>query len=82
MFGGGHRGGGGAAAAKWEEALKGKGGFPLRVVTHDASGKATYKMEATKIEPGSLSDGLFAPPEGFKKFSMPDFGGMMRGGGA
>jgi hypothetical protein len=76
MFGGGRRGGGGPAAAKWEEAIKGKGGFPLRVVSHDAKGAVTFKMEATSIEPGSLSDSLFTPPEGYRKFSMPDMGGM------
>ena len=79
MFGGGRKGGG-AAGAKWEEVLKGKGGFPLRVVTHDAKGKETFKMEATKIEPGSLPDLLFVPPEGYQKFSMPDLGGMFKGG--
>ena len=79
MFGGGRRGGGGAASAKWEEVLKGKGGFPLRVISHDAKGKETFKMEATRIEPGPLPDSLFAPPEGFKKFSMPDMGGMFKG---
>lgn len=80
-MGGGMMGGRKAAnAAKWEEALKGKGGFPLRVVTHDAKGKDTFKMEATKIEPGALPDSLFAPPAGYQKFAMPDFGGMFKGG--
>jgi hypothetical protein len=80
MFGGGRRGGG-ANAAKWEEALKGKGGFPLRVISRDAAGKQTFKMEATKIEPGSLGDSLFSPPAGYQKFSMPDMGGMFKPGG-
>jgi hypothetical protein len=65
-----------ATAAKWEEALKGKGGFPIRVVSHDAKGKDTFKMEATKIEPGPLPDSLFVPPSAYKKFEMPDLGGM------
>jgi uncharacterized membrane protein YgcG len=77
MFGGGRKGGGGAGA-KWEEVLKGKGGFPLRVVSHDAAGKETFKMEATKIEPGALPDSLFVPPEGMQKFDMPDMGGMFK----
>jgi hypothetical protein len=67
-----------ANSAKWEEALKGKGGFPLRVVSHDAKNKQTFKMEATKIEPGTLPDSLFAPPEGFQKFDM---GNLMKGFG-
>lgn len=72
MFGGGKS----AAAAKWEEVLKGKGGFPLRVITHDAKGKETFKMETTKIEPGPQPDSLFAPPADYEKFSMPDLGSL------
>ena len=79
MFGGGHQGGG-PKSAKWEEALKGKGGFPLRVISRDAGGKQTFKMEATKIEPGSLPDSQFSAPAGYQKFSMPDMGGMFKGG--
>lgn len=81
--GGGPFGGGKPkAAAKWEEALKGKnGGFPLRVISRDGAGKQTFKMEATKIEPGSLPDSLFVPPPGFQKFDMGGMmGGMLRGG--
>jgi hypothetical protein len=80
MGGGGMFGGGKSAnAAKWEEALKGKGGFPLRVITRDAKGKETYKMEATKIEPGSLPDSQFTPPAGYQKFDMPNMGGLLKG---
>lgn len=68
-----------ANAAKWEEALKGKSGFPLRVITRDAKSKETFKMEATKVEPGPLPDSLFAPPAGFEKFQMPSMGGLLKG---
>ena len=68
-----------ANAAKWEEALKGKGGFPLRVVTRDAKGKEDFKMEATKIEPGTLPDSLFLPPAGYEQMKMPNLGDMMKG---
>jgi len=74
--GGGPFGGRSAASAKWEEALKGHGGFPLRVISRDAKGKEGFRMEATKIEPGSLPDSLFIPPAGYQKFQMPDFGDM------
>lgn len=79
--GGGLLGGrkGGANAAKWEEALKGKGGFPLRVISRDAKGKESFRMEATKIEPGTLPDSLFLPPAGYEKFQMPNLGDMMKG---
>ena len=66
-----------AASEKWEEALKGKGGFPLRVITRDAKGTETFKMEATKIEPGPQPDSLFIPPAEFQKFQMPDMGSLM-----
>ena len=68
-----------ANAAKWEEALKGKSGFPLRVISHDAKGKDTFKMEATKVEPGPLADSVFAPPAGYQKFEMPGMGGLLKG---
>jgi hypothetical protein len=76
MFGGGKS----AKSAKWEEVLKGKGGFPLRMITRDAGGKETSRMEATKIEPGSLPDSLFVPGPGLQKFDMPNMGGMFKGG--
>lgn len=79
--GGGPFGGrkGNANAAKWEEALKGKGGFPLRVISRDTKSKETFRMEATKIEPGNLPDSLFLPPAGYQKFQMPNLGDMMKG---
>ncbi len=75
LSGGGPMGGGKPASAKWEEALKGKGGFPLRVITRDAKGKESFKMEATKIQPGSLPDSQFTAPAGYQKFAMPGMGG-------
>lgn len=81
MGGGGMFGGGKAAkASKWEGALKGKGGFPLRVITRDAKGKESFKMEATKIQPGALPDSQFSAPAGYQKFNMPSMGDMFKGG--
>jgi len=76
---GGHKS---AAAAKWEEVLKGKGGFPMRVITRDAAtpDKENFRMEATKIESGSQPDDLFVPPSDYKKFQMPDLGSLFRQG--
>lgn len=79
MFGGGGGARRPANAAKWEEALKGKGGFPLRVISTDASGKQAFKMEATKIDTSSIPDSQFNPPAGYERFEMPDMGGMMKG---
>ncbi|HYC71277.1 MAG TPA: DUF4412 domain-containing protein [Opitutaceae bacterium] len=65
-----------AAAQAWENAFKGKPGFPLRVVTRDAKNKETYKMEATKVEPGKLPASLFQPPADFQRFQMPNLGDL------
>jgi len=79
--GGGMFGGRKKAAASWEEKFKGKPGFPLRVVTRDNKSKETFRMEATKIEPGSLPASLFQPPAGWQKFQMPNMGDMLKGMG-
>lgn len=66
-----------ADGAAWEKLLKGKKGwFPLRVVSRDARGKEKFRLEAKKVEPGKLSDELFAPPAGYQKFAMPAMGGF------
>jgi hypothetical protein len=69
-------GGGRARGAAWENALKGKPGFPLRVVSRDAKSKETFKMEVTKIEPARLPASLFQPPANWERFQMPDLGGL------
>lgn len=74
MFGGKGK----AAEGGWADKFKGKGGFPLRVISRDAKSKETFRMEATKIEPGSLPNSLFIPPAGYEKFAMPSFGGMFK----
>jgi hypothetical protein len=79
---GGMMGGGKAKAANgWEQKFKGKPGFPLRVVSRDAKSRETFKMEATKIEPGALPASDFQPPAGWQKFQMPNLGDMMKGMG-
>lgn len=65
-----------APAQSWETAFKGKPGFPLRVVTRDAKNKETYKMEATKVEPGKLPAALFQPPADYQRFQMPNLGDL------
>jgi Domain of unknown function (DUF4412) len=73
---GGRRGGpGGPAGEAWEQALRGKASFPLRVVT-TKDGKEAFRMEATSVEKMSLPDSVFAPPADFQKLDM---GNMMRG---
>jgi len=69
---GGRRGGGGEGisdAAMRELARQFKGGFfPLKIVSRTERGDAT--IEVTKIEKKSLSDDLFAIPEGFTEIRM------------
>lgn len=75
-MGGGH-GAKPGGAGSWEQALKGKqGAFPLRVVSRDAKGRETFRLEAKKIEPGTLSSELFQPPAGFQKMNLPMMGGF------
>lgn len=76
--GGGRRGPGGPGgppAQGWEQALMGKGVFPLRVVTSGA-GKETFRMEATAVQPQAMPAAYFAAPADFKNLSD-----MMRGMG-
>lgn len=77
MFGGGKK----KAAAGWEEKFKGKPGFPLRVISRDKKSRETFKMEATRIQPGSLPASLFQAPAGWQKFQMPNMGDMLKGFG-
>lgn len=73
--GGGRRGPGGPSAQGWEQALLGKGVFPMRVVTSGA-GKETFRMEATAVQPQAMPAASFAAPADFKNLSD-----MMRGMG-
>ena len=79
---GGRRGGPpGAGSQPWAQALAGKKFFPLLVVTRDASGKETSRMEATAVDKQSLPASLFAPPEGWQNLGdmMKGMGGMPPG---
>lgn len=63
----------------WEAAIKGRGFFPMRVVS--SSSKGTFRFEVTSVEKTSLPDSLFSPPDGWRKFDMGAMmGGAMPGG--
>jgi hypothetical protein len=68
--GGSARGPGGAAPAPqgWEEAIAGKGVFPLRVITTSA-GRESFRLEATAVEKMPLPPALFSPPPDFSNLS-------------
>jgi hypothetical protein len=77
LFHGGAPGQHAQAPAAWEEAIKGKGFFPMKVV---ATGKhGTTTLEVTAINKESLPDSLFAAPEGWRDLSAM-MGALMPGG--
>ncbi|MDX2186372.1 MAG: DUF4412 domain-containing protein [Opitutaceae bacterium] len=78
---GGPMGGGRSKHSEAWAKLARKGGlFPLRVVTLNAKGKETSRMEVTKIEKASLPASLFST-EGYSEFQIPGFGGGLPGMG-
>jgi len=69
----------GPSKAGWEQAIVGKNFFPLRVLG-EAKGRESFSLETIAIEPRSLPESLFVPPDGYRKFDMgamrlPSFGG-------
>jgi hypothetical protein len=75
-MGGSGRGRGGPPQP-WEEALRGKNFFPMRIVVASAGGE-TFRMEVTGIEKQSVDDSILEAPADWKKFDM---GAMMGGFG-
>ena len=67
----------GQAAESWEEAIKGRNFFPLKVVS--TSNGSETRMEATSVHKESLPDSDFTPPAGWKDLSSM-MQGMMPGG--
>jgi hypothetical protein len=47
-------------------------GFPLRILTRDATGKERSHMEVTRVETTALPDSLFIAPPGYKSVDMHD----------
>jgi len=68
MIGGDGSGRGGYPA--WFRDLVKDGGFPLRQIDRDESGKEESRLEATKVEAKRLDGSLFAPPSGFKRTEL------------
>lgn len=61
---------GGSSGGGWLSKL-GNDAFPLKVTKG-----STVVLEVTKIEQKSLDPSLFAPPEGWRKFDLPNLPGM------
>ncbi len=79
LFHGGGPGQRPQAPQAWESALKGKGFFPMRVISN-SNGKE-FRLEVTSVEKTSLPDSLFTPPSDWRKFDLGSMmGGAMPGG--
>lgn len=51
-------------------AFAGQNFFPLRLITTNAKGQETFRLDAISIEEKSLPDSDFTPPADFKKIDM------------
>lgn len=60
------------SASPWMSELAKDGGWALKSVNRDESGKIESTEEATKIEAAKLDDRLFAPPVGYRKLTPED----------
>ena len=69
-----HRGS--AVRNAWEAEVGNRGFFPLRAIGHDNKGNQSFKMEATEIDKSTPADSLFVPPADYRKFEMPNLGGL------
>ena len=78
MAGGNPMAGRGTPPPGWESFARDGNAFPMRVVSHDADGAETMRMEVTSIDKTPVSDSLFST-EGYSEFSFP--GGMNPFGG-
>ncbi len=65
-----------SSKSAWEKTLAAHGFFPLRMVSHDKSGKELMRMEAVAIDMQPPADSLFVPPGDYQKFEMPSFPGF------
>lgn len=76
----GHGQRGGGAPSAWEQALIGKGFFPLKVSGTDAQGHS-FQMLVTSVQKEALPDSDFSPPADYQEFNMGNFMGGMGGYG-
>ena len=65
---------GGGAPAGWEQALAGKGFFPLKVSGTDSKGD-TFNLEVTSISRQSVDDSEFSPPSDYQEFNLANMMG-------
>lgn len=56
---------------RWDEELKSRGLFPLKLAQQDVNGTEVYKFEVLKIQRKIVNDLLFRIPGGYEKIDKP-----------
>lgn len=56
---------------RWEEELKSRGLFPLKLTQQDVNGTDVYKFQVLKIQRKTVNDLLFRIPGGYEKIDKP-----------
>lgn len=56
---------------RWDEELKSRGLFPLKLAQQDVNGTDVYKFEVLKIQRKTVNDFLFRIPGGYEKIDKP-----------
>lgn len=59
------------ASFRWEDELKARGLFPLRLTQQDSNGTDVYKLVILKIQRKVVNEGMFRIPEGYEKIESP-----------
>ena len=62
---------GGDVTPNWGSSLKGKGFFPMLVITKDEDGEETSKFEVVNVDQKSLNNDLFSAPSDFEELKIP-----------
>lgn len=62
---------GGDVTPNWGSSLKGKGFFPMLVITKDEDGEETSKFEVVGVDQKELNNNLFSAPADFEELKIP-----------
>ena len=62
---------GGGFSPNWGSSFKGKGFFPLLVITRDEDGEETSRFEVVNVDQKGLNNDLFHAPSDFEELKIP-----------
>ena len=62
---------GGGFSPNWGSSFKGKGFFPLLVITRDEDGEETSRFEVVNVDQKGLNNDLFDAPSDFEELKIP-----------